>query len=216
MALYGALDLSGSLAAFAVMDDAGTVLIDESRPMRGREAASLASFLTGLLAEKGLTIRDVTHWTVGSGPGSFTGMRLASALVKGWVFGRPAVQVRCVPSALIPAAAASADTAAVLQDGRNQEMLVFGLKKQGVSYVPDGFTAVWNREQAALELPRQTCGAWVVYAADEAAVRKLLPEDAAVTLEICRTWSAVPLLRAELPYDGDLDQLVYIRPAVFS
>ena len=89
MALFGALDLSGNLAAFALMDDAGQLLIDESRPMRGREAASLASFLTGLLAEKELTVRDVTHWSVGSGPGSFTGMRLASALVKGWVFGYP-------------------------------------------------------------------------------------------------------------------------------
>lgn len=215
MALFGALDLSGNLAAFALMDDAGQLLIDESRPMRGREAASLASFLTGLLAEKGLTVRDVTHWTVGSGPGSFTGMRLASALVKGWVFGYPEIQVRCVPSALIAADAATADRVAVLQDGRNQEMLVFGLKKQNGTYLPDGFTAVWNREQAAEQLPVQKYGEWVVSAADEAAVRKLLTETA-TDLQICRTYSAAPLLRAELPYDGDLDKLVYIRPAVFS
>ena len=215
MALYGALDLSGSLAAFALMDDAGQVLIDESRPMRGREAASLATFLTGLLAEKGLCVRDVTHWTVGSGPGSFTGMRLASALVKGWVFGYPEVQVRCVPSALIAASAATADRVAVLQDGRNQEMLVFGLKKQNGTYLPDGFTTVWNQMQAAEELPMQNYGEWAVFAADEAAVRKLLPETVA-DLQICHTYSAAPLLRAELPYDGDLDKLVYIRPAVFS
>ncbi|MBR2642456.1 MAG: hypothetical protein IKD46_04940 [Lentisphaeria bacterium] len=216
MALYGALDLSGSLAAFAVMDDAGQILIDESRPMRGREAASLAVFLTDLLAGKGLTVRDVTHWTVGSGPGSFTGMRLASALVKGWVFGCPEIKVRCVPSALIAASAADAETVAVLQDGRNQEMLVFGLKKQNGTYVPDGFTAVWNKEQAAEEMPRQHYSQWAVFAADKMAVERLLPEDSAVVLQISQTCSAVPLLRAAMPFDGDLDKLVYIRPAVFS
>lgn len=215
MALLGALDLSGNQAAFAVMDDAGKILIDETRPMRGREAASLASFLTGLLAEKGVDLRDVMHWTVGSGPGSFTGMRLASALVKGWVFGRPEVQVRCVPSALIAGAAAEAEHVAVLQDGRNQEMLVFGLKKQDGCYVPDGFTAVWNREQAAEQLPRQEYGEWAVFAADEAAVRKLLPETV-TDLTVCQTFSAVPLLQSQMPFDGDLNGLVYIRPAVFS
>ena len=215
MSLYGALDLAGSLAAFAVADDAGNMLIDAARPMRGREAAALAPWITGLLAEKGLSVRDVTHWSVGSGPGSFTGMRLASALVKGWVFGRRDVRTRCVPTALIAAAACAAPTACILLDGRNREMLVFGVKRTGNGYLPDGFTAVWDAAQAADALPRTDYGERAVFAGEEAAVRKLLP-DAAAELTVCENYSAVPLLRAEMPFDDDLDKLVYIRPAVFS
>ena len=76
-----------------------------------RQAAALAPWLNDLLSSQNLTVRDVTRWTVGSGPGSFTGMRLASALVKGWVYGRTDVRTRCVPTALIAAAACTADTA---------------------------------------------------------------------------------------------------------
>lgn len=215
MNFHGALDLAGNLAAFALADEAGTILVDETRPMRGREAAALAPWLNELLAAQNLTVRDVTRWTVGSGPGSFTGMRLASALVKGWVYGRNDVRTRCVPTALIAAAACTAETACVLLDGRNREMLLFGVKRSGGGYLPDNFTAVWNAEQAAAGMSGLPYGEWAVFSGEEAAVRKLLP-DAGARLTVCGTYSAVPLLRAELPFDGDLDKLVYIRPAVFS
>lgn len=215
MSFHGALDLAGNLAAFALTDNAGTILIDETRPMRGREAAALAPWLNDLLSAQDLTIRDVTRWTVGSGPGSFTGMRLASALVKGWVYGRDDVRTRCVPTALIAAAACTAETACVLQDGRNREMLVFGVKRVGAGYLPDGFTAVWNAEQAAEHLPKAGYAEYAGFAGEEAAVRALLPNGGGA-LTVCARYSAVPLLRAEVPFDDDLDKLVYIRPAVFS
>ena len=212
----GAIDLSGNQAAFAVMDGAGKILMDEAKPMRGREAAALALWLEELLAAKHLTVRDIDRWTVGSGPGSFTGMRLAAALVKGWCFGRNGeVRTRCVPSALIAAAGCTAGKLGVLQDGRNREVLVFGLKRHGGGYLPDGFTAVWNREQAAEGLPESGYGSWATFAQDEEAVRKILP-DSGAHLAVCAQYSAVPLLKADLPFDNDLDKLVYIRPAVFS
>ena len=215
MIFHGALDLAGNLAAFALADDAGTILVDETRPMRGREAAALAPWLNELLAAQNLAVRDATRWTVGSGPGSFTGMRLASALVKGWVYGRDDVRTRCVPTALIAAAACTSATACVLQDGRNREMLVFGVKRAGGGYLPDGFTAVWNAEQAAEHLPKAGYAEYAVFSGEEAAVRALLPEYGG-SLTVCAQYSAVPLLRAGVPFDDDLDKLVYIRPAVFS
>ncbi len=216
MSCFGAIDLAGNQAAFAVADASGKILIDAVKPMRGREAAVLADYLVNLLAEKGLSIRDADHWTVGSGPGSFTGMRLASSLVKGWCFDRPEVRTRCVPTALIASQGGTADSMGVLQDGRNQEMLVFGLKKSGRGYAPDGFTAVWNREQAEAGLPEAGFKTYAVFASDEAAVRKLLPEDISGELQVVKKYSAVPLLQSDLPFDNDLDKLVYIRPAVFS
>lgn len=215
MSFHGALDLAGNLAAFALTDDAGTILVDETRPMRGREAAALAPWLNGLLAARDLSVRDVTRWTVGSGPGSFTGMRLASALVKGWVYGRSGVRTRCVPTALIAAAACSAEKACVLLDGRNHEMLVFGVKRSGEGYLPDGRTEVWNAAQAAEHLPEAGYAEYAVFSGEEAAVRALLPAGGG-SLTVCARYSAVPLLRATLPFDDDLDKLVYIRPAVFS
>ena len=208
------IDTSGPVCGTAVMDET-KVYSEFTAQNRLTHSASLMPMVEETLNAAGTALHDLDAVAAVTGPGSFTGMRLASALVKGWVFGYPEIQVRCVPSALIAADAATADRVAVLQDGRNQEMLVFGLKKQNGTYLPDGFTAVWNREQAAEQLPVQNYGEWVVSSADEAAVRKLLPETA-TDLQICRTYSAAPLLRAELPYDGDLDKLVYIRPAVFS
>ena len=71
MALYGALDLSGSLAAFAVMDDAGQILIDESRPMRGREAASLAVCKINIDSDSRLAMTAAVREVFATNPAEF-------------------------------------------------------------------------------------------------------------------------------------------------
>ena len=52
------------------------------------------------LMESGAVRPDDCVMEVGSGPGSFTGMRLAAALVAGWTFEREGVETRCVPTAV--------------------------------------------------------------------------------------------------------------------
>ena len=92
-----ALDLSGREAGFAVLDG-GKVVLSLVRPMRGRDSAQLAAWVEEELRKAGIALESIRRWTVGSGPGSFTGMRLAAALVNGWTYGK-AVETRCVPTA---------------------------------------------------------------------------------------------------------------------
>lgn len=92
-----AIDLSGRSAGFALMKDQ-ELLCAASRPMRGRDSAELADFVAQQLAANGVELAEVSDWTVGSGPGSFTGLRLAAALAAGWTFGKEG----CAPAACRP------------------------------------------------------------------------------------------------------------------
>ena len=214
--ISGAIDLSGPFGACAVATD-GRVIVDAARPMRGRESAQLAPWIAGLLTEQGLKIADVERWTIGSGPGSFTGMRLAAALVSGWSYARPGVHGRCVPTALIPASASGAaegESVGVLFDGRNAEMLVFEVRRAGGQWRPAGFSAVWNAEEARAGLGRFDRLAAFDY--DRAALTALLGEAALAPVAFYPGASARPLLDSDAPFDDVLTDLVYIRPAVFT
>ena len=216
---HGALDLSGAFGAFALTDPEGNVLIDAARRLRGRESAVLAQWVEELLAEQNLTIRDVKRWSVGSGPGSFTGMRLAAALVTGWSSYHSDVACRNVPTALIPAQqlrAQEGETAGILFDGRNAEMLVYETVFRHGQWRGTGFCAVWDAPAAETALAEHRFDHLAAFADDLPALERLLAPELAAAITVCETPSALPLLYADAPaFDNDLTQLIYIRPAVF-
>ena len=126
-----ALDLSGREAGFALLD--GTkILLSATRPMRGRDSAQLAAWAASELDKAGIGLNSVAKWSVGSGPGSFTGMRLAAALVNGWTFGKTGIETRCVPTAVALAAnlvaPAEGSRIGALFDGRNHELILFEME----------------------------------------------------------------------------------------
>jgi len=101
MDLAAAVDLSTDEGAFAVAEPTGRkVLFARYQAMPGRAAAGLLPWLIETLAEHRLTLADIGEWTVGTGPGSFTGLRLAAALVLGFGFGGGRTRIRGLPSAL--------------------------------------------------------------------------------------------------------------------
>ena len=95
-----AIDLSGNAARICVADSTGKVLRNGILPMKRRESAHLAEFAAGEVASCGGTLSDVKFWSVGIGPGSFTGMRLAAALIAGLTHGDSSVKTRGVPTAI--------------------------------------------------------------------------------------------------------------------
>ena len=218
-AVQAAIDLSGATAALAVADASGLVLRRSFCPMRGRDSAKLAPWIQTELQAAGVSLEDVKYWTVGAGPGSFTGMRLAAALVQGWSFGRPEVHTRCVPTALaIAGAVAWPDRAAnlsVLFDGRNREILLYDLVKDESGVVRhNSFTAILNREQAQ-EYFSGISTAYCARKCDEAAIAAIVPEAIAAKVQYVEELDVADLLRPEYgSFDGDLTKLVYIRPAV--
>jgi len=216
-----ALDLSGREAAFALLDGE-TVIASEVRPMHGRESAQLAGWVAAELEKAGTSFSDVQRWTVGSGPGSFTGMRLAAALVNGWTYGKAGIETRCVPSAAALAAnlgeaANEGDRIAALFDGRNKELIFFELAISGGEAVPTGKEEVLNAEQAAAFFAEYECEHLIALEAEQSALALLLPERILAQLEPFGSIrpEALALAKAK-PFDGNLADLVYIRPAVFT
>lgn len=119
-----ALDTSQGFS-LAVADKEGRVLVKDNYDAVGRESDRLLlPWVMKHLESVNTTLKEVGRWTVGTGPGSFAGLRCGIAMVKGvaLVSGAP---LRGVPSAYALAAQAPAEAKCigVLHDGRCGELL---------------------------------------------------------------------------------------------
>lgn len=215
-----ALDLSGNEATFAVRRHHEKLLIDAVKPMRGRTASSLAPWVIGLLHDNNLTPEQINCWSVGSGPGSFTGMRLAAALVTGLTAEKPEVKTRCVPSAL---ALAHGDnfpegaTIAALFDGRNQEIIVYGMEWHNHEFKHNNETAILNREAAVEYFNSRPFNGFLALEVEKTAIEKIFPPYLVEEIIYRTRLNLEALLNADyIAWDNDLTKLVYIRPAVHS
>ena len=81
------MDASTYRGTVAVLDDS-RVLVEASAPMRGRDAELLMPAVSDALRESGRTLADVGRVVCGSGPGSFTSLRIAASIAKGIAVGR--------------------------------------------------------------------------------------------------------------------------------
>ena len=213
---YDAVLDSAAGTAFMALFEGEEKLFAASAPMRGRDGAKLPVWVASELEKRGLALSDVARGTVGAGPGSFTGLRLAAALVAGWCYGRKN-SCRAVPGVLGVAAAAGiapGEMLGCLYDGRNRELIhvpvavgAGGLTVAATPEILDAGSAA--RRFAAPDAPRR----FAALTPELPALGKLVPE-----LEI--TPVDAPELAAlhadRRPYDDDVTQLVYIRPAVYS
>ena len=216
---HAALDLSGAEAGLAVMPvDGAAVLFVAHGEMRGRGAALLLEWIKERLQEHQLELTAITRWTVGSGPGSFTGLRMAAALVGGLIFGHPECTARALPTALALAAgchAAPGETIATLFDGRNRELLLFGVRRTADGVEADGRSIVIDAASAPAALAGYHH--YAAFSVDREAMAKLLPAD---TIAAVKFFPHLPvetlLTQPSDNWNNDLTGLVYIRQAVFT
>ena len=125
--MIAALDTASAQASFAIADSAtGEVLAADHEIALGRRSAGLLDRVLAILDELNAEIADIRQWTIGMGPGSFTGIRVGAAMVKGICQGTGA-QYRGLPSSLglvIAAGEAKGQRVAALSDGRRGQVLV--------------------------------------------------------------------------------------------
>ena len=147
MKFSAALDFSWNEASFAIVENNKEILVSEKLQLSGHDASALPVHLKNTVIQHGLDPAAILHWTVGTGPGGFTGLRIASALVIGLTYGIPHVKVRGMSSAsalvrsAIPQEKRTGKCLALF-DGRRSELLAYGLEWKNGSCYHDGFKAV--------------------------------------------------------------------------
>ena len=128
-----AVDGASPALSVALASAGGALVAEVSWTSAQRQSAELMPRVLGLLADAGHDVADLTAVAVGTGPGSFTGLRVAMALGKGLAFGRglPMVGVPSlaawlvqVPSAEAAIARAGSREAYVLSRGEDVVRLV--------------------------------------------------------------------------------------------
>jgi tRNA threonylcarbamoyl adenosine modification protein YeaZ len=219
--IHASLDTSAGVALAIAKDNA--ILFNGQLASSGRDSdRQLLPFVTARLAECGLTPRDVTHWTVGIGPGSFAGLRCGIAMLKGFRLVSGAA-LRGVPTSCALAAQAAngrALTVGVLHDGRCNQVLLARIACSGAG------------ELKLLEAPEPLDPAQLLedthqcdcYATLSATALPALPEAIATKLIRLEALDAAKLLDAsESLYPWPADDAategstapLYVRQAVF-
>ena len=123
--ILACLDTSTDKASFSLFKD-DEELIKVSKECR-KGASKLLPWISDLIKEKGFSTADVKEWRVGIGPGSFTGMRVGIAFVKGICFASGA-SFRGINSGygfLLPFIQNNEglEKVSVLHDGRRKEVI---------------------------------------------------------------------------------------------
>ena len=90
-----AIDAASTDLSVALAEPDGTLIAEDAWSSAQRQSAELLPRLLSLLVGSGRPLAEATALAVGTGPGSFTGLRVAMALAKGLAVGlaRPAVGV---------------------------------------------------------------------------------------------------------------------------
>jgi len=133
-----AVDTSTQTVGIALFDGS-QILCEESWISRRYHTVELANAVQSNLSRAGLSVADLEVLGVAIGPGSFTGLRIGLALIKGIAYTNK-LPVIGIPTLDITARAIPVQEirlAAVLQAGRNRLAVGWYITKDG-DWVPDG------------------------------------------------------------------------------
>ena len=197
------------------------IILSERRPLAGRTSdQELAPWVLGALASAGVEPGDVQRWVVGTGPGSFTGIRVGIAFVHGLCLSSGAA---CwgVPSSVALAAEAAAGrgtgTIGVLHDARREQLILSEYVLDDGVPCPVGEPAVRDAEDAL----RHCSELGALNTVHGQAMASVLPSLAG-NMMVCDSVDASFFLSDTIcPWPGPdvaLDttwEPIYVRPAVF-
>jgi len=119
-----ALDCSTLTLSLALLRRDGTVISHREVPPPTRQSEALPGEIDALVKAAGFTLKDLTGFVVGLGPGSFTGLRIGLATAKGLAY-----------ALAKPIAGASSLAALALEGPEHTELISTAVVKKGELYV---------------------------------------------------------------------------------
>lgn len=131
------LALDTSSLACSVALQVGEQILDRHEEQDRQHTRILVPMISALLAEAGITLRELDAIVLGNGPGSFIGVRIAASVAQGLAFGS-GLKIVPVSSMAAIAARVFSETAAsevvVAQDAHMQEIYlgIYGSDDRGL------------------------------------------------------------------------------------
>lgn len=122
-----ALDTSSQIASFTVEDsDSGRIVYSNHSISIGKDSSRLALTIANDLETVGIDLSQIRNWIVGTGPGSYTGIRVGIAFVQG-VCDVTGARLAGYPSSLamgFQAAGGDGECIAILHDARCESLIL--------------------------------------------------------------------------------------------
>lgn len=223
--LYGGVDFSTGELSVAIAEPDGKLVFESHLKLQGRDSANMLPWICDELGKRDVKFDDIGHWTCGTGPGSFTGLRIVAALISGLTFAdnsSDAPLVRGVPSAIALAEAAvqgnsGINSVGVLYDGRRGELLAYnvGYSKDGALPMDsDKLPLITSEDQSPLDSYDIIVG----LESEKDALLNVLTSENFEKIVLISSFPVAQLMRVDsklFPWDRDtLTNPVYLRPPV--
>ena len=207
--------LDTSLTCSLVIARDGEPLLEQTLDSASREHdRRLPPWLLASVASCGITLHDIRQWTVGTGPGSFAGLRSGIAHLMG-ICTATGAQLRGVPSAIAAAEAAQptpGQRIGVILDGRCGEVILAIVQDRRLVAPPQAMTP------ETLTEPDHACDRWLT---PQARLLPPLPAPIADSLIAIDAISPSPRLSAPDAWPTTTAEMIasctpiYVRPPVF-
>ncbi|NIR42515.1 MAG: tRNA (adenosine(37)-N6)-threonylcarbamoyltransferase complex dimerization subunit type 1 TsaB [Gemmatimonadetes bacterium] len=183
-----AVETSTATGSIAIWKDG--LAIETTLRIQGTHSERVLPAVDGALAATGTGPEDLTALVVGSGPGSFTGIRIAASMAKGWAMAR-ATPLFAYPSLLAVAAGCGATgPVCALFDARRGQVYaaVYQVSDAGVDQLLS--PGAWRIEDLLVELERRDMRP--IFAGEGALVHEGAIRDAVAEARILPQHLAVP------------------------
>jgi tRNA threonylcarbamoyladenosine biosynthesis protein TsaB len=208
-----AIDTSSALGSVALFD--GDVLVaEDAHRVSNAHGESLMPMVDALFARAGWRPEEITRWAVGIGPGSFTGVRIGVATVKGIALatGAEVVGVTSLDAVAEGVEPGDQAVASVLPAGRGE--LFLQIVHEGRVLLAPMHVKI---EHAAARLAEVPCGDLVLVGEGSSLIDLAsLPYPSEVRAEaphdLPRAASVGRLARGRAPDDADALEPLYVRP----
>jgi tRNA threonylcarbamoyladenosine biosynthesis protein TsaB len=203
-----AIETSTALGSIALFED-GRVVAEDERRVSNAHGESLMPMVDALFRRVGWKPRDVARWGVGVGPGSFTGVRIGVATVKGIVIATGAEVVAVTSLDAIAYGIEDDRVVASLVSAMKGEIFVQVTRANDVLLAPthvkiDAVAETLRAHDVALVVG--VAASLVDPASLGCEVRSAPPHD------LPRASSVARIARERAPVDADRLEPLYVRP----